>query len=53
VKAVFLDFDTVSSGDLDMSALSASVDDLALYGSDDSKTAERIRRSGNRVAESS
>src|ERR1700676_1943307 len=43
VKAVFLDFDTVSSGDLDMSALSASVDDLALYGSDDSKTAERIR----------
>jgi glycerate dehydrogenase len=43
VKAVFLDFDTVSSGDLDMSALSASVDDLALYGSDDSKTAARIR----------
>ena len=43
MKAVFLDFDTVSNGDLDMSALSASVDDLALYGSDDSKTAERIR----------
>ena len=43
VNAVFLDYDTVSSGDLDVSALSASVDDLTLYGSDDSKTAERIR----------
>jgi glycerate dehydrogenase len=43
VKAVFLDFDTVSNGDLDVSALSAAVDDLALCESDDAKTAERIR----------
>ena len=43
MKAVFLDYDTVSNGDLDTSALSAAVDDLALCASDDSKTAERIR----------
>jgi glycerate dehydrogenase len=43
VKAVFLDYDTVSNGDLDVSALSAAVDDLALCKSDDAKTAERIR----------
>jgi glycerate dehydrogenase len=43
VKAVFLDYDTVSNGDLDTSALSAAVDDLALCDSDDAKTAERIR----------
>ena len=43
VKAVFLDYDTVSNGDLDVSALSAAVDDLALCQSDDAKTAERIR----------
>jgi glycerate dehydrogenase len=43
VKAVFLDYDTVSNGDLDTSALSAAVDDLALCTSDDAKTAERIR----------
>jgi glycerate dehydrogenase len=43
VKAVFLDYDTVSNGDLDASALSAAVDDLVLYESDDAKTAERIR----------
>jgi glycerate dehydrogenase len=42
VKAVFLDYDTVSNGDLDVSALSAAVDDLALCRSDDAKTAERI-----------
>jgi glycerate dehydrogenase len=43
VKAVFLDYDTVSNGDLDTTALSAAVDDLALCKSDDAKTAERIR----------
>jgi glycerate dehydrogenase len=43
VKAVFLDFDTVSNGDLDASGLKAAVGDLRLCESDDSKTAERIR----------
>jgi glycerate dehydrogenase len=43
VKAVFLDYDTVSNGDLDTSGLSAAVEDLRLCESDDSKTAERIR----------
>jgi glycerate dehydrogenase len=43
MKAVFLDYDTVSNGDLDTSALAASVGDLTLYESDDSRTAERIR----------
>ena len=43
MKAVFLDYDTVSNGDLDASALSAAVDDLVLCESDDAKTAERIR----------
>src|ERR1700688_2980698 len=43
VKAVFLDYDTVSNGDLDESALRAAVDELALCNSDDARTAERIR----------
>src|SRR6204780_5293162 len=43
VKAVFLDYDTVSNGDLDESALRAAVDELTLCNSDDAKTAERIR----------
>jgi glycerate dehydrogenase len=43
VKAIFLDYDTVSNGDLDLSALSAAVDDLVLCTADDAKTAERIR----------
>src|SRR5882762_11850937 len=43
MKAVFLDYDTVSNGDLDTSALSAAVGDLVLCTSDDAKTAERIR----------
>jgi glycerate dehydrogenase len=43
VKAVFLDYDTVSNGDLDASALTAAVDDLRLCESDASQTAERIR----------
>jgi glycerate dehydrogenase len=42
MKAVFLDYDTVSNGDLDTSALAASVDHLTLYESDESRTAERI-----------
>jgi glycerate dehydrogenase len=43
MKAVFLDYDTVSDGDLDTSALAASVGHLKLHESDDSRTAERIR----------
>ena len=43
MKAVFLDYDTVSNGDLDESALRAAVDDLALCNLDAAKTAERIR----------
>jgi glycerate dehydrogenase len=43
MKAVFLDYDTVSNGDLDTSALAASVGQLKLYESDDSETAARIR----------
>jgi glycerate dehydrogenase len=42
VKAVFLDYDTVSSGDLDVSGIRAAVGELALCDSDDSQTAERI-----------
>lgn len=43
MKAVFLDYDTVSSGDLNTAPLRAVVDDLVLYDSDESKIAERIR----------
>ena len=43
MKAVFLDFDTVSAGDLDTSALRAAVDDLLLCDTDDAATPERIR----------
>jgi glycerate dehydrogenase len=43
MKAVFLDYDTVSSGDLNTAPLRAVVDDLVLYESDESKIAERIR----------
>jgi glycerate dehydrogenase len=42
MKAVFLDFDTVSNGDLDIAALSTAVDELRLFGSNDPQTAERI-----------
>jgi glycerate dehydrogenase len=42
MKAVFLDYDTVSNGDLDTSELAASVGDLTLYSSDESRTQERI-----------
>ena len=43
VKAVFLDYDTVSKGDLDISGLSAAVGELVLCATDDAKTSERIR----------
>jgi len=43
MKAVFLDYDTVSNGDLDTTELAASAGNLTLYASDDSRTAERIR----------
>ena len=43
MKAVFLDYDTVSNGDLDLSTLSAAGGDLRLCESDDARTAERIR----------
>src|ERR1700722_16166104 len=42
VKAVFLDYDTVSNGDLNWSALGAAAGALSLCESDDSKTVERI-----------
>src|SRR5258707_1266092 len=43
VKTVFLDYDTVSTGDLDLTALRAASGDLILYGSDEALTLERIR----------
>ena len=43
MKAVFLDYDTVSNGDLDASVLAETVDDLQLYESAETTTAERIR----------
>lgn len=43
MKAVFLEYDTVSDGDLDMSGLSATVDDLQLVSSSATGLPERIR----------
>jgi glycerate dehydrogenase len=43
MKAVFLDYDTVSNGDLDTSPLTGAVGELTLYGSDESQTAGRTR----------
>jgi glycerate dehydrogenase len=43
VKAVFLDYDTVSPGDLNLSALNAAVGELILCDSDDAETAGRIQ----------
>ena len=43
MKAVFLDYETVSNEDLDVSGLRAAVDDLVLCTSDNARTAERIR----------
>ncbi len=42
LKTVFLDFDTVSNGDLDLGRLRQAADDLTLYESDESKIAQRI-----------
>jgi glycerate dehydrogenase len=43
MKAVFLEYDTVSNGDLDVSALTAAVGHLELCESAETNTAERIR----------
>ena len=43
MKAVFLEYDTVSDGDLDVSALAAAVDDLRLCQAAETNTAELIR----------
>jgi glycerate dehydrogenase len=43
LKTVFLDYDTVSAGDLDESALRRVADELTLYETDESATRERIR----------
>jgi glycerate dehydrogenase len=42
LKTVFLDYDTVSNGDLDLEALREAAGDLILYDSSDTKIAERI-----------
>lgn len=43
MKAVFLDYDTVSNGDLDTRALSSAAGDLTLFDSDDARIVERMR----------
>jgi glycerate dehydrogenase len=43
MNAVFLDYDTVSDGDLDSSALRAASGELTLFDWDEARTAERIR----------
>jgi glycerate dehydrogenase len=43
LKTVFLDYDTVSAGDLDESALRRVADDLTLCDMDESQTGHRIR----------
>jgi len=43
VKAVFVDYDTVSNGDLDPAALRAAAGDLTFFEWDEARTAERIR----------
>lgn len=40
---MFLDYDTVSNGDLDTAGLNEAAGNLTLYGSDESKTAERLQ----------
>jgi glycerate dehydrogenase len=42
LKTVFLDYDTVSDGDLDLTGLREAVGDLILYDSSDTKIAERM-----------
>src|ERR1700730_13306308 len=43
MKAVFLEYDTVSNGDLDVSSLADTVGHLQLCESAETNTAERIR----------
>jgi glycerate dehydrogenase len=43
LKTVFLDYDTVSNGDLDLARLREAAGDLILYDSSESKIAERIQ----------
>jgi glycerate dehydrogenase len=43
MKAVFLEYDTVSNGDLDISALAAAVGELQLVSSAENDAPERIR----------
>jgi hypothetical protein len=43
VKAVFLDYETVSGGDLDTSAMARAVGTLELCDWDVARTAERMR----------
>jgi glycerate dehydrogenase len=42
LKTVFLDYDTVSNGDLDLGMLREAAGDLILYDSSDTKIAQRI-----------
>ncbi|HEX3912266.1 MAG TPA: D-2-hydroxyacid dehydrogenase [Steroidobacteraceae bacterium] len=42
-KSVFLDYDTVSNGDLELGPLRAASGDLILHDSSEARTAERIR----------
>src|SRR5579863_4026835 len=43
LKSVFLDYDTVSSGDLDLERLREAAGELTLYESSETQIAERIR----------
>src|SRR3984885_13562237 len=43
LKTVFLDYDTVSNGDLDLERLREAAGELVLYDSSETKIAERIR----------
>ena len=43
MRTVFLDYDTVSTGDLDLTALRAASGNLILYDRNEALTAERIR----------
>jgi glycerate dehydrogenase len=43
LKTVFLDYDTVSNGDLDLTLLRQAAGDLILYESSETKIAERIQ----------
>ena len=43
LKTVFLDYDTVSNGDLDTGSLRSAVDELVLFDLDESRSLERMR----------